>query len=74
MKVMQAVLKAQLGDLNENVEWQDRIHFYGKFRDRLKSWNRPPAPPMAARHGWQNDAYMQVHRLARMMDATGVRR
>ncbi len=74
MRVMQAVLKAQLGDLNENVEWQDRIHLYGKLRDRLKSWNRPPTPPMAARYTWQNDAYMQVHRLALRMDSTGVRR
>ena len=74
MRAMQAVLKAQLGDLNENVEWQDRIHLYGRFRDRLKSWNRPPTPPMAARHRWQNLAYLQVHRLAQRMDATGVRR
>ena len=73
MKVMEAVLKAQLGDLNEHVKWQDRIHLYGKLRDRLKSWNRPPTPPMAARHRWQNDAYLQVHRLARRMGVTGLR-
>ena len=74
MRVMQAVLKAQLGDLNEYVEWQDRIHLYGRFRDLLKNWNRPPTPTMAARHRWQNLAYLQVHRLAQRMDATGARR
>ena len=59
MQVMQAVLKAQLGDLSGNLKWHDRIHFYSEFRDRLKSWTRTPAPPMAAQHKWQNLAYLQ---------------
>ena len=74
MRLMQAVLKAQLGDLSENVEWQDRIHLYSRFRDWIESWNRPPTPRIAARHRWQNLAYLQLHRLAQRMDATGVRR
>lgn len=74
MQVMQAVLKAQLGDLREDLNWQDRIHFYSEWRDRLKSWTRTPTPPMAAHHKWQNLAYLQIHRLAVRMDARGVRR
>ena len=74
MQVMQAVLKAQLGDLREDLNWQDRIHFYSEWRDRLKSWTRTPTPPMAAQHKWQNLAYLQIHRLAVRMDARGVRR
>ena len=72
MRVMRAVLKAQLGDLDENPNWQDRIHISGKLREWLEILTRTPAPTRTAQYKWQNEAYMQVHRLARRMDAKGV--
>lgn len=72
MRVMRAVLKAQLGDPQVNRVWQDRIHMYSKLRDRFKSLTRTPPENAAARHNWQNEAYMQIHRLARRMDARDV--
>ena len=74
MRVMRAVLNAQLGDPQENRAWQDRIHMYTKLRDRFKSLTRTSPQTATARRKWQNDAYMQIHRLARRMDATGVLR
>ncbi len=72
MRVMRAVLKAQLGDLQENLGWQERIRTYSRLREWVRSLERTLAPTPAAPHKWQNDAYMQIHRLARRMDATDV--
>ena len=76
MRVMRAVLKAQLGDLDENVKWQDRIPISGRLRERFEILTRAPDSTMTEeeKRKWQNDAYMQIHRLARMMDARGVQR
>ena len=73
MRVMRAVLKAQLGDLNENVNWGDRIHVNRKLRGWLETLTRTPAPTRTAQHKWQNEAYMRIHRLARRMEARGLR-
>ena len=72
MRVMRAVLKAQLGDPDENVKWQDRIPISGKLRAWLRILPSDPAPTGTEEQKWQNDAYMQIHRLARRMDASGV--
>ena len=69
---MRAVLNAQLGDLQENREWQERIYMYSRLRDRLKILTRTPAPTGSAQYKWQNDAYIQIHRLARMVYAKNV--
>ena len=71
MQVMQAVLRAQLGDFRENLNWQDRIRFYSRLRERLGGWTSTPTPPAAAQYRWQNLAYVQIHRLAIGMDAGG---
>ena len=72
MRVMRAVLKAQLGDLDENLNWQDRIHISGRLREWFEILTRTPAPTRTAQYKWQNEAYMQIHRLARRMEARGV--
>ena len=69
MRVMRAVLKAQLGDLQENREWQERVHLYSRLEEWVKILSRTPAPTRTAQYKWQNDAYVQTHRLARRMDA-----
>ena len=87
MRVMRAVLNAQLGDMQENLKWQDRIHIGRRLREwqdrihsnsKLREWleilTRTPAPTRTAQYKWQNDAYMQIHRLALRMDARGVSR
>lgn len=72
MRVMQVVLKAQLGDLQENLGWQERIRMYSRLREWVQGMDRTLAPTTAAQYKWQNDAYMQIHRLARRMDARDV--
>ena len=72
MRVMRAVLNAQLGDLQENREWQDRIRISSKLREWSEILSRTPAPTRTAQYKWQNDAYVQTHRLARRMDARDV--
>ena len=72
MRVMRAVLKAQLGDLQENREWQERLHISGRLREWLEILIRTRTPTTAAQYKWQNGAYMQIHRLAQRMDARGV--
>ena len=67
VRVMRGVLDAQLGDLRENVSWQERVPFY----DNLKKWSRTPKanPPPNELFKWQNHAYLQIHSLARRVDA-----
>ena len=67
VRVMQTVLKAQLGDLRGNVRWQERIPFYGN----LRKWSRrlTPTPLPNRLFQWQNHAYLQIHSLARRVDA-----
>ena len=67
VRVMQGVLKAQLDDPRENVRWQERIPFYGN----LRKWSRipTPTPPPDEMFKWQNYAYLQIHDLARRVDA-----
>ena len=74
MRVMRAVLNAQLGDLQENREWQDRIRIISKLRKWSEILSRTPAPTRTAQYKWQNDAYVEIHRLARRMDARDVLR
>ena len=74
MRVMRAVLKAQLGNLQENFKWRDRIHIGRRSREWLEILTRTPARTKEAQYKWQDDAYMQIHRLARRMDAEGVLR
>ncbi len=72
MRAMRAVLDAQLGDLRENREWRERIHIHSKLREWFKSLTRTPAPTASAQYKWQNDAYIQIYHLARMVDARDV--
>jgi hypothetical protein len=67
IRVMGAVLKAQLGDLRGNVRWQERIPLHVN----LRKWSRRPAPipPPNELFKWQNHAYLQIHGLAQRMDA-----
>ena len=77
MQVMRAVLRAQLGDFHENLSWQDRLHFYSRLRERLSGWTPTPTPAAAEQYKqykWQNLAYVQIHRLAIGMNASGVLR
>ena len=77
MRVMRAVLKAQLGDLCEGTTWQARIPFYGKLNrlyGNLNKWfqSRTPIPTPHELYKWQDRAYMQIQGLARGIDAKGV--
>ena len=72
VRMMRTVLKAQLGDPREAPTWQERVPFYGN----LKRWFRSqtPTPTPNERYKWQNHAYLQIHSLARRIDAKGVLR
>ena len=72
MRVMRAVLKAQLEDPRKDRECQEHIHKYISSRNWFKVLTRTPARTESARVKWQNDAYVQIHRLARMVNAKGV--
>ena len=72
MRVMRTALEAQLGDPKESRGWQERIYMYSRLRDWFKILTRAPAPTASARYKWQNDAYIQIHSLARMVNARGV--
>ena len=74
MRVMRTVLRAQLGDLQENLKWQERIPMHKRLRKWFEILDRTPAQTGTAQQKWQNDAYMQIHRLARRMDAGDVLR
>ena len=69
VRMMRTVLKAQLGDPREAPTWQERVPFYGN----LKRWFRSqtPTPTPNERYKWQNHAYLQIHSLARKIDAKG---
>ena len=73
VRVMRAVLNAQLGYNLENPQkrWE-RIPFY----DISRKWFRRPerTPPPNELLKWQNQAYLQIHYLARRIDAEGVLR
>ena len=72
VKVMRAVLNAQLGEVGENVRWQERIPFYGNLSKWFNSSTRISPPNHLFK--WQNRAYMQIHSLALRVDAKGVLR
>ena len=77
MKVMRAVLKAQPGDLCEGTTWQERIPLYGnltRLYGNLNGWfgNWTPTPTPNELYKWQDYAYMQIHALARGIDANGM--
>ena len=65
---MRAVLNFQLGypPVN-NPTWRERIPFYGT----LSEWFSGPAntPPPHELWKWQNQAYLQIHRLAQRVNA-----
>ncbi len=77
VRVMRAVRKAQLGDLCEGATWQARIPFYvnlNRLYVNLDKWfqNRTSTPTPHELYKWQDRAYMQIHGLARGIDAKGV--
>ena len=67
MRVMRAVLKAQLGDVQENRKWHQRIQAYCRLGEWVKGLTPTSVPTKTARYRWKNDAYIQIHRLARRM-------
>ncbi len=69
MSVMRAVLEAQIGDHRQKREWQENIQVFRKLR-QITSLMRSPVLKVSAQQKWQNDAYIQVHRLARMVEAS----
>lgn len=72
VRVMREVRKAQLGDLEPNRGWQERFPFLAILGGCLGKLDRVPAPTQKARYRWQDRAYLQIHRLARRVDASGV--
>ena len=71
VRVMRAVLEIQLGYLpNNNPTWRERVPFYST----LRTWLRRPTncPPPNELLKWQNQAYIQIHRLAQRINAKGV--
>ena len=73
VRVMRAVLEIQLGYCpNDNPTWRERIPFYGA----LRTWfgGRTNTPTSRELLKWQNQAYMQIHRLAQRINAEGVLR
>lgn len=72
VRVMREVLKAQLRDLQPNLGWQERYPFFGMLGGWFRGLGRVPAPTKTARYQWQDRAYLQIHRLAQRVDASGV--
>ncbi len=73
VRVMRAVLNAQLGyGLGNPKKRWERIPFY----DILRKWFRRPerTPPPNELLKWQNQAYSQIHSLARRLDAETILR
>ena len=69
-KMMTAVLSAQVGDHREYLKWSERIPFLGAVRKRSPRQGRPLTLDELSK--WQNRAYLQIHDLARRVDAKGV--
>ena len=72
VRVMRAVLMAQLGGPHKNATWRERIPLSGFLRKRFRKPERTPPPDELLK--WQNHAYLQIHSLARRIDAEGVLR
>ena len=73
IRVLQAVLQVQLGyGPNDNPKWQEWIPFYGALRIWFRGRTNTPPPDELLK--WQNQAYMQIHRLAQRIKADGVDR
>ena len=72
--LMRVVLRAQLGDLKQNPRWQERVPFLGRLRSWFRNQDRTPATTWEAQYKWQDFAYLQIHRLAQRMEASGVPR
>ena len=71
VRMMRTVVNAQVGDRRNNLKWQERIPFLGIFRKWSRGRTRTLTPDEASK--WQNRAYVQVHDLARRIDAKGAR-
>lgn len=75
VRVMRVVLEVQLGYLLKNPapSWRERIPFYGTLRTWFRRSASTPLPDELSLK-WQNQAYMQIHRLAERVNAEGVLR
>ena len=67
VRLMRAVLNAQLGYRQINPTWRERIPFSGSLREWFKGRDRTQPPNELLK--WQNQAYLQIHSLARRIDA-----
>ena len=67
VRLMRAVLNAQLGYRQINPTWRERIPFSGILREWFKGRDRTQPPNELLK--WQNQAYLQIHGLARRIDA-----
>ena len=72
MRLMRVVLRAQLGDLKPTPGWQERVPFLGRLRSLFMNQDRTPATTRESQYKWQDFAYLQIHRLAQRMEASGV--
>ena len=73
VRVMRTVLEIQIGYRpNNDPTWRERIPFYGALRTwfRGRANTHPPNELLK----WQNQAYMQIRRLAQRINAEGVLR
>ncbi len=72
VRLMGAVVKAQLGNLQPNTGGQKGTGIVANLGRWLRALVRIPAPTQTAQYQWQDCAYLQIHRLAQRVDARGV--